>query len=51
LVTVAQGISFVKSFRRHMHMPERAPIRRGIEDRLESYSGSLSRAIVDAVNS
>ena len=48
LKTVAEGIAQVRSFTRHMRMPERAPIRLGISDRRDDYSAAFSRAIIDA---
>ena len=38
----------VRSFKRHMRMPERAPIRTGIEERIPNYSRSISAAILTA---
>lgn len=44
----ASGVATVKAHTRHMHVPERAPIRKGIEERLELYVEPLSNAIVAA---
>jgi len=38
----------VRSFTRRMRMPERAPIRTGIEERMPNYKESISRAILSA---
>ena len=45
---IAEGISFVRGFQRHMVVKERAPIRRGIADRTENYREGLSQAVIDA---
>jgi phage gpG-like protein len=45
----ANGISFVKSFTRHMHMPERSFIRSSLQERLPLIGRALSRAIVGAL--
>jgi phage gpG-like protein len=42
------GSITVRSFTRHMRMPERAPIRTGIEERAQNYQDSISAAIVAA---
>lgn len=43
---VASGYVTVRTHERHMRMPERAPIRRGISDRLPHYRDALGTAIV-----
>jgi hypothetical protein len=48
--TIAEGIAQVRSFTRHMRLPERAPIRRGIEDRAANYTQRISQEIVHAWN-
>ncbi len=45
----AAGISYVKSFSRHMHLPERSFIRASIAERLQDYDEALSKAVVDAL--
>ena len=47
---IASGFVQVKAHQMRMNMPERAPIRRGIEDRLPLYGPALGKAIVDALN-
>jgi phage gpG-like protein len=42
---VAKGVAFVGSFVRWMSVPERAPIRTGIQERSEAYSEALGKAI------
>ena len=49
-IELQTGASTVRSFQRHMRMPERAPIRTGIEERRDNYSASISRAILSAWN-
>ncbi len=44
----ASGVSHVRSFNRHMRIPERAPIRTGIRERSPRYSAAISAAIVAA---
>ena len=41
---IAQGISRVRAHTRHAHYAERAPIRRGIADRLPAYTAALETA-------
>lgn len=48
-VTVAQGVSYVKGFTRHMRMPQRSFIRSSIEERLSKYSAGFSRAVIAAL--
>jgi phage gpG-like protein len=43
---VASGLVTVRAHVREMNMPERAPIRRGITDRLPNYRDALSASIV-----
>jgi phage gpG-like protein len=45
----AVGVSYVKSFTRHMHMPERSYIRSSINERLPRYNAALSKAIIEAL--
>jgi hypothetical protein len=45
---VASGIVRVRAHQMAMNMPARAPIRRGIDDRLPSYGPALGAAIVAA---
>jgi len=45
----ANGISFVKAFTRHMHMPERSFVRSSIQARLPIYGRALSKAVVNAL--
>ena len=44
----ASGVSFVRSFQRHMRMPARAPIQTGIAERSANYTEAISAAIVAA---
>jgi phage gpG-like protein len=46
----ASGVSFVKGHSRKMNMPERAPIRTGIQDRQKEYGRAMSAAIVQAIS-
>jgi hypothetical protein len=41
----AQGVAFVHSFMRHMNIPARAPVRKGMAERLPIYVSSLSRVV------
>jgi hypothetical protein len=43
---VATGVALVKAHTREVDIPERAPLRRGIEERVPVYSRELSRVIV-----
>jgi hypothetical protein len=45
----ANGISFVKAFTRHMHLPERSFVRSSINERLPKYNSALSKAVVAAL--
>jgi hypothetical protein len=45
----ASGVSFVRGHQRKMNMPERAPIRTGIQDRQKEYGRAMSAAIVQAI--
>ncbi len=49
-VTLTAAIFKVKAHQMRMHIPERAPIRRGIEDRLPLYGPALGNAIVAALS-
>lgn len=49
-VTLTAAIFKVKAHQMRMHIPERAPIRRGIEDRLPLYGPALGNSIVAALN-
>jgi phage gpG-like protein len=42
---VAKGVAFVREHEREMDVPQRAPIRLGIEDRAAAYTASISSAI------
>lgn len=44
---VAQGISRVRAHSRHVHYAERAPIRRGIADRVPAYTVALEQAALN----
>lgn len=46
----AEGIAFVRGFTRHMRLPERAPLRRGIADRAANYTQRISQEIEHAWN-
>ena len=51
LQKVQTGSVQVKAHQLHLHIPERAPIRRGIADRLPAYAPALSACIVTAFSS
>jgi phage gpG-like protein len=46
---VASGFSQVRAHSRHVHFTERAPIRRGIADRLAAYTVTLEQTAIGAV--
>lgn len=46
---VASGVSRVRAHSRHVHFAERAPIRRGIADRLPAYTVGLETATLQVV--
>lgn len=46
---VSSGVAYVKSFTRHMRMPERSFIRSSISERLDDYNNALSAAVLDAL--
>lgn len=46
---VASGLAFVKSFTRHMRMPERSFVRSSINERLPEYNSALSGGVIDAL--
>jgi hypothetical protein len=43
-----EGVSRVKQHTRKMEFPERAPIRKGVEERLGSYREAMSKAVQNA---
>lgn len=43
---ITSGVQVVRAHTRHVHFAERAPVRRGIADRIGNYSTSLERATV-----
>ncbi len=45
----AAGVSYVKSFTRSMHVPERSFIRSSISERIGAYDTALSAAVLDAL--
>jgi phage gpG-like protein len=46
---VSSGVAYVKSFTRHMRMPERSYIRSSISERLGDYNTALSAAVLEAL--
>lgn len=46
-VKTASGVAIVREHTRNVRFPERAPIRRGIEDRAPEYGTAVSNAIVN----
>jgi len=49
-ITLTKAVFKVKAHQMRMHIPARAPIRRGIEDRLPLYGPALGNAIVAALS-